>query len=122
MANNPVWIMRNGELLEFVPDKMPVGMHYGEVTGIQSTEINVQSGDIIYLFTDGYADQFGGENLPSGKAGGKKFKYSRMKELIKSIHHLSLSEQQHNFKTTIENWRGDLEQIDDILVCAIKIK
>lgn len=122
MANNPVWIMRSGELLEFVPDKMPVGMHYGEVTGFQSTEINVQSGDIIYLFTDGYADQFGGENLPSGKAGGKKFKYSRMKELIKSIQHLSLSEQQHKFKTTIENWRGDLEQIDDILVCAFKIK
>ena len=63
-ANNPVWILREGSLIEIAPDKMPVGMHYGEEKPFTMHNVNLAKGDCIYMFTDGYADQFGG---PKGK-------------------------------------------------------
>jgi serine phosphatase RsbU (regulator of sigma subunit) len=76
--------------------------------------IELQKGDCIYLFTDGYADQFGGEK-------GKKFKYSNLKEMLLKNHQLPMSEQKEKLDQTIENWKGNLEQVDDILIIGIQI-
>jgi serine phosphatase RsbU (regulator of sigma subunit) len=69
----------------------------------------VKSGDTVYLFSDGYADQFGGELM-------KKFKYRNLKELILKVQPESMPQQRIIFDLTIEKWRGDIEQLDDILV------
>ena len=71
-------------------------------------------GDKIYLFSDGYADQFGGER-------GKKFKYSNFRKLLIENTDLEMDAQRDLLRTTIENWRGDLEQIDDICIMGIKL-
>jgi hypothetical protein len=70
--------------------------------------------DCIYLFTDGYADQFGGSK-------GKKFMYKQLKELLLANSYLSMSEQKNVLKDTISRWKGNLEQVDDILVIGIRI-
>jgi serine phosphatase RsbU (regulator of sigma subunit) len=76
--------------------------------------VNVAKGDLIYIFTDGYADQFGGEK-------GKKFKYKSLQQLLLGIHNLSMEEQHRLLDKTIEEWRGALEQVDDILVIGVRI-
>lgn len=118
-ANNSLYIIREGEeereLLEFKPDKMPIGLHAGtEDKNFCSHHIPLQKGDCCYLFSDGYADQFGGPK-------GKKFKYKPFKELLKEVHHQSLSDQHDRLAAAIDNWRGDLEQVDDILVVGIRV-
>ncbi len=77
-ANNPLWVIRNNDLIRFKPDKMPVGMHYGEQKPFSINTLGLRKGDIVYTFTDGYADQFGGPK-------GKKFKYKALKEVLLSI-------------------------------------
>jgi serine phosphatase RsbU (regulator of sigma subunit) len=114
-ANNPLLIVRNSQIIEFKPDKQPVGLHEGGKKDFTLHSSEIISGDVIYIFTDGFADQFGGEK-------GKKFRYNRLKEKISSIHKLPLSEQQMNFEKTFNDWKGDLEQVDDVLVIGIKIK
>ena len=113
-ANNPLWLIRNNELIEHAPDKFPVGMHYAEMKSFRLQSIQLQKDDSLYLFTDGYADQFGGKD-------GKKFKYKQLKELLLANAHLPMSEQQKLFEKRIEEWRGSLEQIDDILLVGIKV-
>ncbi|TND10135.1 MAG: protein serine/threonine phosphatase [Bacteroidetes bacterium] len=112
-ANNPLWLVRNGELLEFAPDKMPIGWSQHK-NGFTSHTIPVQPGDMLYLFTDGFADQFGG-------AGGKKFKYSRLREnLIKCAADPAPVQQEH-LARIFAGWKGDLEQVDDVLVIGVRI-
>lgn len=113
-ANNPVWIIRDNNLIESKFDKMPLGMYAGPKTDFTLNTFDLQKGDCIYLFTDGYADQFGGPN-------GKKFKYAQLKQTILSIHKLPLKEQQHILQQIIESWKGKLDQVDDILVVGIRI-
>ena len=113
-ANNPLWIYRNGEMLEFKPDKMPVGKYHGELNSFSLQKVDLQKGDIVYSFTDGFADQFGGEK-------GKKFKYKPFQQFLIENASLPLEEQRKKLDTTFENWKGDLEQVDDVLVVAIKI-
>ncbi|MGZ3919679.1 MAG: tetratricopeptide repeat protein [Bacteroidia bacterium] len=110
--NNPVIISCNS--LSFLPaDKMPVGQ--GEsMNPFTLNTIDCKAGDQLYLYTDGYADQFGGPK-------GKKFKYKQLDEVLLNNHHLSLSNQSQNLKSTFEKWKGDLEQVDDVLVVGIKI-
>jgi serine phosphatase RsbU (regulator of sigma subunit) len=74
----------------------------------------LEDGDIIYIFSDGYADQFGGPE-------GKKFKYRRFRHLILTIHQLPMSKQHEYLEDSILKWKGDLEQVDDILVIGFKI-
>jgi serine phosphatase RsbU (regulator of sigma subunit) len=74
----------------------------------------LQPGDNIYIFTDGYADQFGGPN-------GKKFKYHQLVELMESIGNLSVNEQHLKLEKEFSDWKGDLEQVDDVCVIGIKI-
>lgn len=113
-ANNPVLIIRNEELIEIKPDKNPIGK--SELTGYDYTlhKIDLQKGDLVYTFTDGYADQFGGE-------AGKKFKYKRLRELLFQNRFLSMAEQRQKLNQTIESWKGSLEQLDDVLVIGIRV-
>lgn len=115
-ANNPIWIVRkNGNAVEeFAADKFPVGIHHGEILPFTQKQISLQTGDMIYLFSDGYADQFGGPQ-------GKKFKYKQLKELLVSISGNSCNEQHQKMKSAFENWQGKLEQVDDVLVIGIRI-
>ncbi len=113
-ANNPLWLIRNGEIIDYRADRQPVGI-YGDNqdTPYTNHELELQKGDTIYIFSDGYADQFGGPN-------GKKFKYSQFKKLLLSIQERAMDEQREILNSTIEEWMGDEEQIDDILVVGIR--
>lgn len=113
-ANNPLWLIRNNELKVFAADKMPVGMHHGEEKPFTLQTIGLRKGDIVYLFTDGYSDQFGGEH-------GKKFKYKKLQELLLDIREKTMQEQKEILDATIEQWRRDLEQVDDMLIIGIKV-
>ena len=112
-ANNPLWLVRNKQLKELAADKQPIGFHPKPTPFVLHTE-QLQKGDTIYLFTDGYADQFGGPKR-------KKFMYRNFAELIVSLRDKNMDEQKNTLDRTIEEWRGDLEQIDDILIIGIKI-
>ena len=123
-ANNPIWILRAlkesdneekaTELIEIKPDKQPIG--YASATQKEFTlqSIALQKGDIIYQFTDGYADQFGGTK-------GKKFKYNQLKEILMNNRNSAIHLQAEILKKTFIDWKGNLEQIDDVLVTGIKI-
>ena len=115
-ANNPIWIIRKNEneIHEIAADKFPVGIHHGEILPFSQKQIPLGTGDMVYLFSDGYADQFGGPQ-------GKKFKYKKLKELLLSIQELPCEEQNKKLKTVFETWKGNLEQVDDILMIGIRI-
>ena len=113
-ANNPVWIVRENNLIEVKPDKMPVGKHDKDSTPFTQQTIDIQKGDVIYAITDGYPDQFGGEK-------GKKFMSKNLKELLQTNAHLRMDEQKELLNTTFKNWVGDLEQVDDVTVIGIRI-
>ena len=113
-ANNPLWIARNGEMLEFKPDKMPVGKYGDDLRSFSLQTIDLHKGDIVYSFTDGYADQFGGPK-------GKKFKYKQLEDKLLTNYLLPMDEQKRILGDIFENWKGDLEQIDDILIIGVKV-
>jgi serine phosphatase RsbU (regulator of sigma subunit) len=113
-ANNPIWIVREKELLEFDPDKMPVGKHDRDNIPFTQHEIELQKGDVVYAITDGMPDQFGGPN-------GKKYKYKPLKKLFISVSHLPMQEQKSIISISLNSWKGDLEQVDDVTVVAIKV-
>ncbi|MFQ3576020.1 MAG: SpoIIE family protein phosphatase [Cytophagales bacterium] len=114
-AFNPLYMIRDGEFSEFKTDKFPIG-HYAEEPERKylTQHINYKKGDVFYIFTDGYADQFGGPN-------GKKFMYKRFRELLIEIHQMPMNEQRDRLDQAIESWRGEEEQIDDILVIGFKL-
>jgi len=112
-ANNALVIIKNGELIHLDADKMPVGK--GERTD-SFTLRSVEAGknDLIYLYTDGYADQFGGPK-------GKKFKYKPLNELLLSAKDTALSEQRRILEESFNAWKGNIEQVDDVLLIGIKV-
>ena len=132
-ANNPLWILRNNELIIYKPDKMPVGMHHGEQKPFSINTIGLRKGDIVYTFTDGFADQFGQSaesrakvngqqsHLTSSLGQGKKFKYKALKQVLLSIQKKSMEEQKEILNSTFESWRGNLEQVDDVLIIGIRV-
>jgi len=113
-ANNPLWIIRNNNLIEIAVDKMPVGRSPKENIPFTSQLIQLQENDLIIMFTDGYADQFGGPK-------GKKFKYKQLNEILINAFDKPLNEQSIRLQKTFDNWKGDLEQVDDVCVIGIKI-
>jgi serine phosphatase RsbU (regulator of sigma subunit) len=113
-ANNAFYIIRNNELLTCKADKMPVGKGFDDSISFTYNQIALQKGDLIYTFTDGYADQFGGPK-------GKKFKYKQLEDLLLSIHHLSMQEQSSILKQKFSDWKGPLDQVDDILIIGVKV-
>lgn len=114
-ANNPVYIIRNNELIEIKGDRMPVGIHINFNKPFTNNLFKLKSSDQLYLFSDGYADQFGGPN-------GKKFRYKQFKELLINNSHEPMNIQKEILNNIHDKWRGSLDQIDDILVFGIKIK
>jgi serine phosphatase RsbU (regulator of sigma subunit) len=114
-ANRALYIIRNNSLEEIKPNKFPIGGDQMEQDRLFTNhEITIAKNDVFYLSTDGYADQFGGEK-------GKKFMVKNFHKILLEIQHLPMEQQYQNLKTTIEDWRGNLEQVDDILVMGIKI-
>ncbi len=113
-ANNSLYLIRDEKLLEYKSDKFPVGKYQDEQSSFTLQTISLQKNDCIYSFTDGFADQFGGPQ-------GKKYKYKQFKEQLLKNHKLSFENQKKLIDNEIENWRGTLDQIDDILMIGIKI-
>lgn len=113
-ANNPLWLIQNGELTEIKPDKQHIGKDENRHPFTNHT-FSINTGDSIYLFTDGFADQFGGE--PKQKKLTKK----RFRELIMSVQNKTMQEQGIALEKFITEYRKEVEQIDDILVMGVKI-
>jgi serine phosphatase RsbU (regulator of sigma subunit) len=113
-ANNPIWIIRKGQNMVIKPNKFPIGKHHGEVTDFSLNGFELEENDLLMMFTDGYADQFGGPK-------NKKFKYKKMEQLIISNSHLPLAELKAIMEKEMKGWKGANEQIDDILLLGIRI-
>jgi serine phosphatase RsbU (regulator of sigma subunit) len=131
-ANNPLYIIRskslagdlaerthsvheNGEfsLFEVKADKQPIGVHWEE-TSFRNHSLKLQKEDAIYLFSDGYIDQFGGDKR-------KKFKSLNFKKLLLSVQSEPMERQRQILEQTFEDWRGEYEQIDDVSVIGVRI-
>ena len=113
-ANNSFYIIRNGELLVFKPDKMPVGKHIGLEKPFTRTVVPLEKGDCIYTFSDGYVDQFGGPK-------GKKFQSKQLKELFLANCYKPMHLQKEILNKQLHQWKGNCEQVDDILVIGIRV-
>ncbi|MCC6252069.1 MAG: tetratricopeptide repeat protein [Bacteroidia bacterium] len=112
-ANNPVWILKaNNNFIEIKGNKQPVGKIENRKPFVNHT-YQLEPGDVVYVFTDGYADQFGGEL-------GKKFQRTRFRKLIQDITPLSLTEQKNTLLNTFEQYKGNLEQVDDVCIMAVR--
>lgn len=145
-ANNPLWIVRKNPtsfpiekkqftskslqdpilsktltleedrkefLMEFKPNKQPIGFHLA-MQPFTNHIIQLEKDDTFYLFTDGYADQFGGQKE-------KKFMHNKLKDLLTSFQEVPFSEYKENLNITFENWKGKLEQVDDVTIIGIRI-
>ncbi len=112
-ANNSIYIISKGELTEIKADKQPIGK-YAYSKAFVNHKITLQKSDTIYIFSDGYADQFGGEK-------GKKFKYSRFKNLLLELYDNPMKEQLTVINRKFNSWKGKLEQVDDVCVIGVKI-
>lgn len=112
-AYNPMILVRRGEIMEFRGDKMPVGMHVGEEQPFTSQRVSLEHKDMIYLFSDGFPDQFGGEK-------GGKYKARPFKNLLAAISNEPVEKQLEMLDTELKNWMGKEPQVDDILVLGIR--
>ncbi len=112
-ANNEPILIRNNEIIELPKDKMPVGKGEKNISFTINT-IQLIPGDNLFLYTDGFADQFGGIK-------GKKFKYKQLNELLLSSSNQTMLEQKNILNKTFSNWKGNLEQVDDVLIIGIKV-
>jgi len=113
-AYNPLLLIRNSEQMIFKGDKMPIGIHVGKEKPFTNHEFKIAKGDMIYLYSDGYADQFGGHEE-------KKFKSLPFRQLLLKIHNEPLEKQKQILDKTISDWQGNLDQIDDIMVIGIRV-
>jgi serine phosphatase RsbU (regulator of sigma subunit) len=114
-ANNPLILIRDNQIIRYKGDRFPIGAFDGnQPQSFKNNEINLKPGDCLYLFSDGYADQFGGLD-------GKKFMYKRFEELLLEVHSLPANDQKETLYKRLLKWKGSIEQVDDILVIGIKI-
>jgi len=114
-AFNPLYIIRNNEIIEIKGDRIIVGPDYGLQRGpFTNNSIQLEENDVVYMFSDGYPDQFGGPE-------GKKFKYRRFRHLLMSIHHLPMEEQHKKLEENMKEWMGlKHDQIDDLMVIGVR--
>ncbi len=137
-ANNPLWIIRKDEskkvgqedqftisnmltntiplpvIEEIKADKQPIGIYLTELKPFTNHIVKIHPGDQLYIFTDGFVDQMGGPT-------GKKFKSKTFKELLFSIRHLAMIEQEKIIRKTLHEWKGRFDQTDDILVIGVRV-
>ncbi len=111
-ANNPLCIVRNGEMLAFKVDKMPVAIHYN-MRPFKAQEMDLQKGDCLYMFSDGFGDQFGGPR-------GKKFMVKNLKNKFVELSHLPMLEQGEKLNEIFEDWKADQPQVDDVVIIGIR--
>lgn len=121
LANNPLWLVRNGAVTEYTADKMPVGKYNEEMKPFRTQVIKLEKGDIIYTFTDGFADQFGGPK-------GKKIMVRTLKEIILENHKEPMNKQSMLLNKFVEDWKkhpdgvnSEHEQVDDICLIGFRI-
>jgi len=114
-AHNPLILIHNGELLQTDADEMPIGYYENQTERFTNHELKVEKGDMLYLFSDGYADQF-------GMSGGKRRKYmiKNFRNFLMQIHSLDLPVQKQRLEENLDNWRGNLKQLDDVLVMGVR--
>jgi len=113
-AYNPLYVIRDGILEEHKADRMPISYYHGMNDPFNTKSLKLQKGDILYLFSDGFADQFGGPFR-------KKFKYKPFQEFLVEIHNESMETQKLMLHEKFFNWKGELEQIDDVILMGIRI-
>jgi ligand-binding sensor domain-containing protein/serine phosphatase RsbU (regulator of sigma subunit) len=114
-AYNPLYVVRRGEVITYKGDRFPIGMTtMEEKKSFTNQIVEVQPGDMLYMCSDGYADQFGSSDV-------KKFKSNNVKKLLAEIWHLPVMEQKARLEKEIMDWKGDLEQVDDIMFIGTKI-
>jgi phosphoserine phosphatase RsbU/P len=113
-AFRPLYLLRNGDIMELSGDNMPIGIYEDDESSFTNQEISFEREDVIYLFTDGYLHQMGGNNR-------RTFKSQNFKKLLLDIHSYSLKRQKELLEGKLDEWQGDLEQVDDILVVGIKL-
>ncbi len=112
-AFNSLWYVQNGEMKELPADKQPIGKT-DKPLPFNTHNLKLAKSDTLYLFTDGYADQFGGPK-------GKKFKYKQLSDKLTVISDKPMEEQRQILDKTLEDWKGNLEQVDDVLIIGIKV-
>ncbi|MCB2195558.1 MAG: response regulator [Bacteroidetes bacterium] len=113
-ANNPLYLIRDGQLNETKADRMPIGIHRRAKESFQNHVITLKDNDLIYIFSDGFIDQFGGED-------GRKFLSNNFKKLLIENYSKSMYDQRIVVEKVFEDWKGDRKQLDDILVIGFKI-
>ena len=117
-ANNPVWIVRNtdgaNELIEIKGDKMPVGRHNNDTVPFKEHDFDLKKGDMVYTLTDGYPDQFGGYRQ-------KKFTYKKLRELLLTLQETDNQSKKNQLNSTFEKWKGQLDQVDDVLIIGFSV-
>ena len=113
-AYNPLCIVRDGEMIIHNANKFPIGAFIGEKENFDNNTIQLQKNDQLYIYSDGYADQFGGPK-------GKKFMVGNFRKLLVQLANKPITEQMGFLKTTLDNWQGDLEQVDDVLIIGLKV-
>ncbi|TAL61087.1 MAG: hypothetical protein EPN88_15095 [Bacteroidetes bacterium] len=114
-AYNPLYVVRKGEVFVYKGDRFPIGMTaIGDKKNFTNQNVDIQPGDMIYMCSDGYADQFGSNEV-------KKYKSGNVKKLLSEIWHLPVIEQREKLKNEILEWKGDLQQVDDIMFIGSKI-
>ena len=112
-AHNPLYHIRDGVLTEIKADKMPVGINAIEEESFLNHSMQLNVGDTVYIFSDGYVDQFGGPE-------DKKFKYGPFKDLLMGISGKKMETQRETLDRVIEEWKGERPQVDDILIFGIR--
>ena len=116
-ANNPLWIYKkdsNSESAEYKADKRSVGYFQGKGLPFTNHTIHVSKGDMLYIFSDGFADQFGGPK-------GKKMKYRQFQQYLGEIQNKTADEQKKSLQEYFNKWKMSHEQVDDVLVMGIRI-
>jgi serine phosphatase RsbU (regulator of sigma subunit) len=113
-ANRPLIMIRNGELTEFKPDKMTLGVEPVKEASFTNNCIDTKPGDSFYLFSDGFADQF-------GEITDKKFKYKHFKRIIHSSEELPMAQQRQRLESAFNEWKGKAQQVDDVLVIGFQL-
>jgi|WetSurMetagenome_2_1015567.scaffolds.fasta_scaffold06815_4 serine phosphatase RsbU (regulator of sigma subunit) len=113
-ANRPLFMLRNGELSEYKPDKMTIGLAPLKENAFTNQIIDINRGDSFYLFSDGFADQF-------GERTDKKFKQKSLKQLISSLSGLPMSRQKEKLENAFLEWKGKTQQVDDVLVFGFQL-
>jgi serine phosphatase RsbU (regulator of sigma subunit)/tetratricopeptide (TPR) repeat protein len=113
-ANNPLYLIRDGNLTKIPGDRMPIGIHFISFTPFVNHSLSITKGDRLYLFSDGYADQFGGPK-------GKKFMYKPFQYLLINNHQKPMDNQKEILDVTFKRWKGDRDQVDDVLVVGMCI-